>query len=192
MEHSRLKMTRAHYWNLHSDGYVRVVPEAYLRYELMQRDQRQVTGPRVRIFNCFYRHEDLIPYDYITLEVRWNPADLTQVLVIAPDGRPITAQREPISSVDNPKDLAAHKQWRRASKRKLEAMDTAAQVMAGASEADHRAFENALRKQQKRQPIRFSGQRPQLITPKKEEVSDTPEALDLIRGAARAKDTAGP
>ena len=45
MEHSRLKMTRAHYWNLHSDGYVRVVPEAYLRYELMQRDQRQVTGP---------------------------------------------------------------------------------------------------------------------------------------------------
>ncbi len=185
MKHSRLKMSRARYWDLHADGYVAVVPEAYLRYELMQRDQRNVVGPRVSIFNRAYRHEDLIAYDGMRLEVRWDPADLTKVGVVSPSGAVIVAAREPVGSVDDPKDLSALKGWRRRSKAKLEAIDTAARVLAGGTEADRRTFEERLTKHRERQPIRFTGRRPQVLKPKQEEQPDATEALDLIRGAGQ-------
>ena len=188
-------MTRSEYWELHCDGRIDVPRMNFLRDALMQRDPRRVSKGRVEIFNHHYRHEDLIEYDGKILDVAWDGADLSHVFVIAETGLHILAEREPINTVGDPKSLADHREWRGKVKGKLQAIDAAAEVVAAEGETYQSIFDKRLWKHQKRQPpIQFLGQQIDIpgspvrfIAPKKERESDTPEFLDLIRGAARAK-----
>ncbi|MGD0113349.1 MAG: Mu transposase C-terminal domain-containing protein, partial [Armatimonadota bacterium] len=108
LHHSRLKTTRLDAWSLHAPGHVKLVDPDFLYSELLQRAPATVNGARVRVNNAFYRHDLLQAYQGVRLQLRWDPMDLTRVMVMKPTGPDrwelvCWAQRQDARNVDNPR-----------------------------------------------------------------------------------------
>jgi len=181
IRHDRLKMSRLDAWQLSAQGHINLPPdEAYLRHALLQRDQRQVRRGRVHLNTCTYWCERLQAFDGMTLEVRWDPADLDRVILIEPGGQVIEAERERAGRVDNPADIAALKERRRRTRAEREAMQVAAETVAGGTEAERDTFQRYLRDAQQRAPIRFP-LAARATQPKSPDLITADEILQLVQ-----------
>jgi len=134
-------------WRLYAGDHVRVPEESYLRQTLMQRDQRQVRRGLLEFHGSTYYHQVLQGYEGLKLEVRWEPADLTKVLVLREDGSSLCwAQRQETRNAHSPKDLAELKQQRREKRETRKALE---QVSETAKTLDSPTFEKTLEKLRK-------------------------------------------
>jgi hypothetical protein len=191
MRHRRLKMSRVEYWKLHAGGHVHVPDESWLRQTLMRRDQRKISRGKVNLNTFAYWHERLMGYEGVPLGVRWDPADLSRVLVLDLHGQQLCwAERERPGRVDSPADLAALKERRGRVKAERQMLQMTAEVLAGGQGADREAFERALREARQREPIHFTRRldRPE---PKPLELLTGDEILEQVRAEAPAE-TAAP
>jgi transposase InsO family protein len=195
IRHRRLKMSRFDYWQLHAKDHVHIPDETWLRQALMRRDTRKISRGKVNLNTFTYWHERLQGYEDVPLEVRWDPADLSRVLVLDMQGQPLCwAERERIGRIDHPEDLAALKDRRRLQKAERRVLREAAEIVAEDPAAKEALVED-LREAQKRAPIRFPG-RPKKVAPADADESSDAEAMRELVGSrvgiARATTEAKP
>jgi hypothetical protein len=176
--HERLKCTRAEYWRCHAGPHIKLPDATYLRHVLMQRVTRRVRRGRLELHSMPYWHQRLQSYEGTPIEVRWDPADLTRVLVMATHGEPFWAERQLPRSVDNPSDLGAVKRHRKQVKEERQILRDSVDILAGSKEADRQAYMEQLRTAQAKAPIQFP-RVPQRVEPEPDDDSD----LDVLLGA---------
>ncbi|MBE9565225.1 MAG: transposase [Proteobacteria bacterium] len=184
MRHDRVKMSRLEYWQLHAAGYVDTPDRGYLHTVLLQRDgTRKVRRGCVEVNTYTYWDARLQGYEERRLEVRSDPADLTRVLVLGSDGQPLCwAERQEKRFVDNPQDLAEHRQQQRATKAMRGAIREAMNVIAPTDEHTFQEHVDALTEAHERQVIPFPvGRREVEPEPTDDALPD--EILDTIAGA---------
>jgi len=155
LRHSRLKMSRLDAWQLHARGHVTVPDRDYLYTVLLQRaGKRQVARGRVRVNTFLYEAPILQGYEGTPLEVRWDPADLTRVLLFGYDGQAIGwAERERPMHIDQPEDLAAHNARRREKRQTRQLLAEATGVIATTDEGAFREHVEELREARKQAGI---------------------------------------
>ena len=141
--HRTLKMSRQDAWLLRVEGRLRAADEQYLYTTLLQRaGTRLVHGTELSVNTFTYWHERLQGYHLTPLEVRWDPSDLSKVLVLDGDGQPLLwADRREPRIIGNPKDIAEWREDRRRVRQVKRAVDEAAKQLAP---ADQGVFERAL------------------------------------------------
>jgi len=155
--HRRLKMSRLDYWQIHAPGHICLPANAeiYLRQTLMRREVRKVSRARVSVNSYVYWSELLEGYEGCRLEVRWDPGDLSKVLIITTGGQGIWADREMVGRVDRPADLAEHKRRKRAIRQQRKVLSESARYLPTAEPENRRYYERILREAQATAPIPF-------------------------------------
>jgi len=150
--HSGLGMSRLEAWRLDVPTPVNIPDAGYLYTALLQRDQRQVRRGRITWNSMGFWHPLLQGYEGNTLDIRWDPADLSKILVLGGDGKTICwAERQDTRSVDNPADLVGLKRQKRQAREMKRTIAAAAGFAATTDEGEfqrtvaamHEARQNA-------------------------------------------------
>jgi len=125
--HRRLGMSRLEAWRLDVPRPVSVPDRDYLYQVLLQRDRRKIIRGQVQWENMFYWHPTLEGYEGRVLNIRWDPTDLSKVLVLGLDGQAVCwADRQNKRSVDSPQDLVELKQQKGEARREKQILAAAA------------------------------------------------------------------
>lgn len=114
-KHSRLGVSRTQAWLFDSQRPVRAADRDDLHHRLLQRTICKVARSTVRVNNGWYWHAVLEAYEGNRLQVRWDGADYSYVIVLDAAGERVIcrAERQVARNVDNPKDLGEHKRQQR-------------------------------------------------------------------------------
>jgi hypothetical protein len=119
------------------------------------------------------------------LELRWDAADLSRVLIFRPDRtRLCWATRQRVMNVDSPKDLAESKQQKKERRLHRRVMQQAATAVAGLSAEDQQRYVEQMKEARRnaeaeklRDTIPFPGQRKQAQPRSAEQPGDELEEL---------------
>ena len=137
--HERLGMSRLEAWRLDVPNPVNIPDAGYLYTALLQRDRRQIRRGRITWQGMSYWHPVLQGHEGNTLDIRWDPADLSRILVLGGDGQTVCwADRQETRSVDNPADLVELKQQKRQEKDEKKAIAAAVGYAATTDEGKFR------------------------------------------------------
>ncbi len=178
--------THDNVWKLRVNGHLRLPKgaDAYLYATLLQRADRggRRTVYRGGVSNLAMIYEDpvLLQYETCSVEVRWDPADLTRVLALDPvTGNTICwAERQKVFEVNNPADLAERRQIQQRRKEQLAAIDTVKDLAAGADRETFQELTEQIAAARRQSGIQDFPKRAQ----ETEEPTDTLTLEDLARG----------
>ena len=178
MYHRRLKMTRREAWRLESPGHVTVPDTDYLYEVLLQREERVVRRGKISLLGYTYWHPVLQGYEERRLQVRWDPADLTKVLVLL-DGGTEWAEREETRFTDQPQTIAEHRQQRRQKKAHRKALEQATEIV---STTDAATFDQTVRRMKaaRRGAGIVDFPRHRVVKPEEADEPDAAEIIDLL------------
>jgi len=188
LRHRRLGTSRLEAWVRDVPKPVRIPDPDYLYQALLQRGRRKVVRGRIQWETMSYWHPLLQGYDGIHLEVRWDPADLTKLLVMQPDGRKqlCWAERQDARSVDNPKDWAELRAQRQQTKQARKDLEAAVGLV---SSLDEREFAELRRRMETaRRSTGIISFRVEQRIEKPDESGDEPSADELLELTERKRE----
>jgi len=182
-EHSRLGMSRLEAWRLDVPKPVNIPDADYLYTTLLQRDRRQIRRGAITWEGMRYWHAILQGYEGNALDIRWDPADLSKILVLGGDGQTVCwADRQDTRSVDNPDHLAELKRQKKAAREGRKAIAAAAEVAATTDEGTFRRTVAAMETARRDAGILSFPIERRTVKPAEPDDPDAAEVIDILRG----------